>query len=692
MLKKLTILAALSIGSLVFADVNIRTNIADVFVGGTCEQAGAVTFTVDNDDFANATTLEPVYIRMTLDHGAVLCDTLVDHDDADTADDENAEQSIFMPMRLEGGLSTDTIGANEETAAIVRWIEGENEVWIRIQSPSSTWINSLAGPIAPDPTRPVSFNMGVSALISDQNNVSAAEFAATPALGGFNSNLPYHVRGADLDAGGEVPQIMDAISTLFCVDLSGSNLEAVPAPAELSILNFDPISFQSSTGVETSTNSGGIDEGAQQQINFSNDTRIARGFPMDSCDFDPAKLDFNGNFFTRSSALLCSATVAGDTDQDPDGVLGLICMTNEYGVSIHCPNGINNDSWLRLTVPEDAHYGFQFADYDDDGSPAGSDGDDGTYDLDRAAFDVITAYPFSNPDGPLDSDSIYAGGEQWLSRMAETRYTGTRIGEDQTVDIHFNSTVCMWYEEDPTAVVLSVTAGITERDTFFADNNNTHNYDHQNDFCDSGRVLLGPLEWDFGDFLECGTDVVEEAVRIFFPYVPKLAGTEFVAGVSFVNQGAHALDVVAHIYESDGEGWAASFGNLDVRNLQTWLLVEDESGVGFYNFDNLDEVMFIPVEPMDGTTKALFGTLRSSMYIVGSTGVGGNSGNDAGYCDIDGYMLIANGNDLSGAYTPRNVEPGPGQIGDLPVNANKSGLKFKDYGRDSISRKAGPRR
>jgi hypothetical protein len=673
MLKKLTILAALSFGCMAFADVNIRTNISPVFVGGTCEQAGAVTFTVDNDDFANASTAEPVYIRMTLDHDAVLCETLVDRENASTPEVEH--NPIYIPMRLEGGLTTDTIAANQETTSIVRWIGGEKEIWIKIQTSSSVWIQSLGGLISPDPTRPVSFNLGVSALISDQNAVSALEDPLN-----FNANLPYHVLESDLDAGAEVPNITNAISTLYCVNLANSNLQAVPAPAENSILNFDPISYQSSQGVETSATVGGIDEGAQQQINFSNDTRIARGFDLDECTFDGTKADENGNFWTRANAELCSDTVGG-SDQTDANVLGLIHMTNRYGVEINCPNGINNGSWLRLTVPDEKNYGFLFANYDEDGFPEGSDGgeDEGPYNLANSAFDVqatdttdMPASTWRNPTGYYDADSINAGGKQ-LSRVAETEYTGTHVAEGSTVRIYFSSQVCTWYEEEPTAVVLGVWAGITARDDFFALNNLTHREAWQNDFCDGGREILN-IEWDFGDFVACGTNIDTEVVRIFYPYVPKLAGTDFVAGVSFVNQGAHALSVSANIYESDGEGWTTDFGDLESRHLQTWLLVDDEQGVGFYNFDNLDDVMFKAVTPMDETTKLLYGTLRSSMYIIGSASVGGNSGNAAGACDLDGYMLIANGNDLSGAYTPRNVEPHTAnpQTGDLPVNATKS--------------------
>lgn len=76
-LKKLCLLALMAAGSMVFATVDLRTTIRDVYVQGTCEETGIITFSVNGDDFQNASTAQPVYIRIRLDHAAVLCKSLV---------------------------------------------------------------------------------------------------------------------------------------------------------------------------------------------------------------------------------------------------------------------------------------------------------------------------------------------------------------------------------------------------------------------------------------------------------------------------------------------------------------------------------------------------------------------------------------------------------------------------------------
>jgi hypothetical protein len=78
--------------------------------------------------------MEPVYIRLRLDHDATLCKTLVWSNSLNPID--RTELPIFLPMSFEESTLVDAIAAPAETVSIVRWKAGENEIWIRIQFPS----------------------------------------------------------------------------------------------------------------------------------------------------------------------------------------------------------------------------------------------------------------------------------------------------------------------------------------------------------------------------------------------------------------------------------------------------------------------------------------------------------------------------------------------------------------------------
>jgi hypothetical protein len=178
MLKKvLAILALSAIATMTWANVDLRTNIQDLYYRGSCEEAGAITMSVNGDDFANASTADPVFIRIRLDHNAKLCGSLVGNDgyleydgvnDQWEYDDADLYTPIYLAMRLEGfrqypNGTTDTIAAHEESVSIVRWLAGEGELWLRVQSSSSNWINDNSDPNNPGNTVSPSVDRGTVA-------------------------------------------------------------------------------------------------------------------------------------------------------------------------------------------------------------------------------------------------------------------------------------------------------------------------------------------------------------------------------------------------------------------------------------------------------------------------------------------------------------------------------------------------
>ena len=230
MKKAWSLLVLAAIASSVFANVDLRTNIQDIYYRGTCEEAGVITMSVNGNDFHMASTQEPVFIRIRVNKGATLCNTLVSH----IGDVNNNTMPIYLAMRVESGLTQTGMAAHEESVSIVRWKKGENALWIRVQTSSETWLNQLNDPATmypPNVRETVAWTIGQTARASFQAN--AAKLAQGKA------NLPYNTWDVDnsLNVGGTGW----AISTLLCVNVSQSIL--TPYPADGSILDFDTISF-----------------------------------------------------------------------------------------------------------------------------------------------------------------------------------------------------------------------------------------------------------------------------------------------------------------------------------------------------------------------------------------------------------------------------------------------------------------
>ena len=226
--KVLGILALSAIATMTWANVDLRTNIQDLYYKGSCEEAGAITMSVNGDDFTDASTDNPTFIRIRLDHDAVLCSSLVGswstRDNQGRLLDGFYGEPVFLAMRLEDKANPDNyILADPETVSIVRWIAGEGEIWLRVQSDSSTWIYSdtLGAPAPPAVnTGRVAWTFGVTAAKSYQRNQPLFTAVAQEA------NLPANTRDVTWETC--TNDIYPSISTLICVDLEDATLMAMP--------------------------------------------------------------------------------------------------------------------------------------------------------------------------------------------------------------------------------------------------------------------------------------------------------------------------------------------------------------------------------------------------------------------------------------------------------------------------------
>jgi len=177
-------------------------------------------------------------------------------------------QPIHLALRVTGpGV---TMAAAADAVSIVRWVAGESKIWIRVQQSSNMWLDNGA-PTGPSFEHMVSWNIGVSARISDRfNDLDAGE---------NGSNLPFNTRDTTAQEG----DFADAASTLFCADFSQSNLFS--DGARDSLMDYDIIAYDHNAEISPGVYSGLI--GNNTGINFTNDTSLARGKTRD-CDADPA--------------------------------------------------------------------------------------------------------------------------------------------------------------------------------------------------------------------------------------------------------------------------------------------------------------------------------------------------------------------------------------------------------------------
>ncbi|MCB1053230.1 MAG: hypothetical protein H6510_01245 [Acidobacteria bacterium] len=639
--KAWSLLALAAVGSMVFATVDLRTNIQDIYYRGTCEEAGSITMSVDGDDFFEASTETPVFIRIRLDKGGRLCSTLVNRNSASTVN-----VPIYLAMRYEGTIGYN-VSALPETVSIVRWRAGEDQIWLRVQTASNTWLqNPVGGGLqAPDANNNVAWTFGVTARNSWTRNSG-----------------PYGVGLANLPANTtDVPEITApaaiqehwAVSTLICVNVSTSILE--PSPNINSELNFDTISYDyQTTGVFTASAPSGIVTGDQTSANFSGDDTIARGVPI-SCSMTAAKP-------APSYEALCAIQGTGQNGQDDDTV----CMTNAIRLNINCTYGWNGGSSIIVSAAAGASYGFPVL-LQNNGNPVPGPFDDTSIVWGWAAdaqygTDSFTAYT-------NDSDIWVDSCGNVLTDTVVIYYDGNdNANNSYWVDV--TGTVCQCINYNPTDVVLSVSAKLSNRGVTL----DVAPFDGETDpdlgvtaieqrrRCPSSVITVGPVSWPFGTFGPC----VSNPVVIFYPYLPKLYDTPFWTGVSYVNQGGldfAAGDVIAHVYEADGSYWTASFPALPVRWQHTWLLAEDTQGVGFYDTEGTYD--FVPLVAGSGDLVPM--DKRASMFIIGATAV--TYTNQIFAADLDGFCLIGNTEtNVVYGYTPRNYDNSiPLQNADLPI-------------------------
>lgn len=209
-----------------------------------------------------------VYMRLSLLDNITLAETLVDgRPGSPTA----TAQPIHLPLLYRQGFFDPELElvAAADTISIIRWIQGERYIWVRVKMPGITaddaWLRDVASDtlVLPGYGRMPEFTFGLAAEQSYADSQPEYEEAIRKA------NLPGCSRSME-------PQSTDDIvSTLFLADTTGANLgngQTLVLLAE----TFVDTPETGATGVIEAASSDDINVGTSQQFFVRKDDSAAR--------------------------------------------------------------------------------------------------------------------------------------------------------------------------------------------------------------------------------------------------------------------------------------------------------------------------------------------------------------------------------------------------------------------------------
>jgi hypothetical protein len=260
----LGLLALATLAFPLFAGIDMQTVGASIVKDGTCQQTGFIRLVIDGDEFPHAQPGKPVYVRIRLDGGAALCESLVPPIRRVSTEGMvgGAHSPIYLAMSLGTTGSGTTIAAPSNTFSILRWQAGEPEIWLVVRHTSRQWIREADGFLRPpDRHTPVLVTLGIDAASSQAQNSNR-----------FSSGCSNLTSNTD-DLVSLVP-----VSTEVLVDVSQMTTEmdggerATPLFATLT-------AYTGSTGVDDTGYYGNIHVGTRLDL-FSEAREIATVTPL----------------------------------------------------------------------------------------------------------------------------------------------------------------------------------------------------------------------------------------------------------------------------------------------------------------------------------------------------------------------------------------------------------------------------
>lgn len=244
-------------------NVDLITQVNELHPQSLGQWAGTLTMSVNGNDFFDASPDTPVYIRIRLDKGVRLAETLVD---VESSPSRNEPISLAMSLQA---LDGSRLNAPRNTVRIVRWRRGEINIWLQVQFSSSDWIDQSGSYLPPDINRRVAWTIGRS--------IEEDQLVNEPLLAMGRANISSNFRG------------LKAVDTHIMVDSLNSFMDF-----ELDReLNSDTIGFDFQTQfVRSAEFASEIQTGEAAVANFSGDDTL--GIAADHGEYWLMPMDLQG--------------------------------------------------------------------------------------------------------------------------------------------------------------------------------------------------------------------------------------------------------------------------------------------------------------------------------------------------------------------------------------------------------------
>lgn len=273
--------------SFLYSGLSFSTGPTQARIGSDNVLMGTVRVIMNGDDFANASPESPIYQRINVTAGVLKHSLVADGD-----------MPVYLPLFLNSDHGELTAPA--DSIAVIRWVAGEDSIWVRIQQSSSTWVSVSDQLSSPSEEHSVHWYFGISA------SESAERLDAIPEN---QKNLPFSTR--DVTATREQTEL--AISSILCYDLSNVQETTI----SIGVQHFEDLAAEHELDIDAS--SGGD---------------LVRLFPKD-----------------------CVATITAEGASVSEGV-----MYDQLSFTATCETILSSymfeNSFIDVSVHEDAAYGF----------------------------------------------------------------------------------------------------------------------------------------------------------------------------------------------------------------------------------------------------------------------------------------------------------------------------------------------
>lgn len=233
------------------ANVDLSTQPASIEVDSPIQRAGVIILSVTADDFAGPSAWPlPYFMRIRLNKDITFAHTVVglerEYDQA---------PPVYLPLCLESTAGS-TLAAPPHAVEVLRYRSGEDYLWLRVNSSSSTWVNRQGVLEPPTREEPVKFVLG---LMADESEGQVLPYWETN-----RANLPFQQDGNGTAR--HVPLLVATEDSSMSMDSD-----------DASRLRFDIICFHESQDITTGETRWDYQNGRDTPVNLSGDDLLGLG-------------------------------------------------------------------------------------------------------------------------------------------------------------------------------------------------------------------------------------------------------------------------------------------------------------------------------------------------------------------------------------------------------------------------------